>query len=131
MRYLVDTQILLWTLINPNKLSTQTKHILQNNEIVVSQVSLFEIAIKQKIGKLPELMLPIKSLCTLIEQDNFIILSLTTNHLEAYNAIPLLTNHRDPFDRLLLAIAMSENIPIISADTNFSYYREQVCLITN
>jgi PIN domain nuclease of toxin-antitoxin system len=57
MRYLVDTQIFIWTLISPDNLTAQTRQILQSNEIFVSQVSLFEIAIKQKIGKLPELPL--------------------------------------------------------------------------
>lgn len=131
MRYLVDTQIFIWTLISPEKLTAQTQQILLNNEIVVSQVSLFEIAIKQKINKLPELPLSIKSLAERIEQDNFNLLSITTNHLETYNSIPLLEDHRDPFDRLLLATAMSENIPIISSDTNFRYYKAQIQLVEN
>lgn len=131
MRYLVDTQILIWTLINPEKLTERTKNILQYNAIFVSQISLFEIAIKQKIGKLPELPFSLKSLSGLIEQDNFNILAISINHLEAYNSVPLLTNHRDPFDRLLLAIAMSESMPIISADANFSYYDSQIRLIKN
>lgn len=131
MRYLIDTQILIWTLINPEKLTEKTKQILQHNEIFVSQISLFEIAIKQKIGKLTELALSIKLLSQFIEEDNFNILAISINHLEAYNLVPLLANHRDPFDRLLLAIAISEDIPIISADTNFNYYESQICLIKN
>ncbi len=131
MCYLIDTQILIWTLISPEKLTEQTKQILQANEIFVSQISLFEIAIKQKIGKLPELSLSIQSLSERMAQDNFNILAISINHLETYNAVPLLTNHRDPFDRLLLAIAMSENMPIISADTHFSYYESHVKLIKN
>jgi PIN domain nuclease of toxin-antitoxin system len=57
MRYLVDTQILIWSIVSPDKLSNRTKDILQNNEILISHVSLFEIAIKQKIGKLSDLNL--------------------------------------------------------------------------
>jgi PIN domain nuclease of toxin-antitoxin system len=131
MRYLVDTQILIWALIAPDKLAAQTKIILQDNQIFVSQISLFEIAIKQKIGKLPELPLSIKSLSEQMGQDNFNILAVKINHLEAYSYIPLLANHRDPFDRLLLAIAMSEDMPIISADTNFIDYVPQIRLIKN
>jgi PIN domain nuclease of toxin-antitoxin system len=59
------------------------------------------------------------------------LLAINTNHLAAYDAIPLLENHRDPFDRLLLAIAMSENMPIISADTNFPSYKAYIQLIEN
>lgn len=131
MRYLIDTQILIWALIAPDKLAAQTKIIFRDNQIFVSQISLFEIAIKQKIGKLPELPLSIKSLSEQMEQDNFNILAININHLEAYNYIPLLANHRDPFDRLLLAIAMSEDMPIISADTNFIDYVPQIQLIKN
>ncbi len=131
MRYLIDTQIFIWTLINPEKLTPQTLQILQHNEILVSQVCLFEIAIKQKINKLPELPLPIKALVERIEEDNFNLLAITENHLESYATIPLLENHRDPFDRLLLATAQAENIPIISADTNFHYYKTQIQLIEN
>jgi PIN domain nuclease of toxin-antitoxin system len=131
MRYLVDTQIMIWTLISPEKLTAQTKKILENHEIVVSQISLFEIAIKQKIGKLPELDLPINELVERIELDNFNLLPLSVNHFDAYSKVPLLENHRDPFDRLLLAIAISEDIPIISADRNFEHYNPQVCLIKN
>jgi PIN domain nuclease of toxin-antitoxin system len=131
MRYLIDTQIFIWTLINPEKLTAQTLRILQQNEILVSQVSLFEIAIKQKINKLPELPLSIKTLVERIEEDNFNLLAITENHLETYASIPLLENHRDPFDRLLLATAQAENIPIISTDTNFHYYKSQIQFIEN
>ena len=131
MRYLVDTQIMIWTLISPEKLTAQVKQILESNEIFVSQISLFEIAIKQKIGKLPELDLPIKQLVERMKLDNFILLPLSVDHFDAYSKVPLLENHRDPFDRLLLAIAISEDMPIISADGNFEYYSPQVCLIKN
>ena len=100
--YLLDTQIFIWTLISPEKLTTHNQLLLKNNEIFVSQISLFEIAIKQKIGKLPELPLSIEELAERIEQDNF----------------------------NLLAIALSENMPIISADSNFQYYKN-IQLIEN
>jgi len=131
MRYLIDTQIFIWALIAPKKLTAQISQILKNNDIFVSQVSLFEIAIKQKIGKLPELPLSIQELAERIEKDNFNLLAINTNHLATYDVIPLLENHRDPFDRLLLAIAMSENMPIISADTNFPSYKAYIQLIEN
>jgi len=131
MRYLVDTQIFIWTLISPEKLSMPTRQILQNHEIFVSQVSLFEIAIKQKIGKLPEFPLTITLLAERIEQDNFNLLPITTNRIGAYGSIPLLEDHRDPFDRLLLAIALSENMPIISSDANFAYYSSLIQFVEN
>ena len=131
MRYLIDTQILIWAMINPEKLSKQTIEILKNNNIFISQISLFEIAIKQKIGKLPDFTLSINALVELMNQNSFNIFPITTQHIETYHAIPLLENHRDPFDRLLLAIAMSENMPIISADANFVHYISHIQLIKN
>ena len=131
MVYLVDTQILIWSLVLPHKLINPVKNILENESIVVSQISFFEIAIKQKLGKMPDFEFSTEVLIDLLEQDGFNFLSLDNKHIKAYAEIPLLLNHRDPFDRLLLATAFSENIPIISADQNFSAYQPQIQLIAN
>ena len=103
----------------------------KKNNIFVSQIRLFEIAIKQKIGKLPELDLLVSDLVGLIERDDFNLLTLQNKHIEAYSQIPLLPNHRDPFDRLLLATALSENMAIISADEHFNLYPPQISVIEN
>ena len=76
MEYLIDTQIVIWSIISPNKLSVKVSKILQNHSIGVSQVSFFEIAIKQKIGKLPELNISIEDLITRLLADNFEILPI-------------------------------------------------------
>ena len=131
MRYLIDTQILIWSIITPEKLSSLVVNILQNNEIFVSQIAFFEIAIKQKIGKLEEFDLSIESLHYRVEQDGFYMLPLKIDHIAAYRAIPLIPEHRDPFDRILLATALSEKIPIISADANFKLYSPQVQVVMN
>lgn len=129
--YLIDTQIFIWTLVRPEMLSAGTKRILENEFIFVSQISLFEITIKQTIGKLPELALSINELADCIGNDDFNLLDLKTKHLEAYAQIPLLASHRDPFDRLLLATALSENLAIISADKQFKLYAPQISVIGN
>ncbi len=67
MRHLIDTQILIWTIVSPEKLASQTIDVLQTNEIFVSQISFLEIAIKQKIGELPELDFPITTLASLAD----------------------------------------------------------------
>jgi PIN domain nuclease of toxin-antitoxin system len=97
----------------------------------VSQITFFEIAIKQKIGKLPELDLPISGLVQCTEQDGFNLLALETQHIAAHDVIPLLATHRDPFDRILLATAYSEAIPILSSDTNFEFYSSHVQIVMN
>jgi PIN domain nuclease of toxin-antitoxin system len=131
MRYLIDAQILIWSIITPEKLSPLVTNILQSNEIVVSQIAFFEIAIKQKIGKLQEFDLSIESLHYRVEQDGFYVLPLKINHITAYSAIPLIPEHRDPFDRILLATALSEQYPIISNDANFKLYSSQVQVVMN
>lgn len=131
MRYLIDTQILIWTMISPQRLYPETKSILQNHEIFVSPITFLEIAIKQKISKLPEFDLSIEVLSNRVEQDGFNVLSLQTKHIAAYATIPLFADHRDPFDRILLATALSENVPIISADGNFRLYSPYLQVIMN
>jgi PIN domain nuclease of toxin-antitoxin system len=133
MNYLIDTQILIWYQLNSEKLSSSIYALLNNsgNVIYVSPVSFFEIAIKQKIGKIPEFDLSVAELNDLVVQDGFTLLDLRIQHIAAYADVPLLTEHRDPFDRLLLATALSENIPIISADQNFARYQPRIQLIVN
>lgn len=131
MDFIIDNQILIWSIIAPHKLSSKVKDILENNAIAVSQISLYEIAIKQKIGKLPELKLSISDLIKCLLKDDFEVLVLKNAHIEAYEEIQLVDDHRDPFDRLLLATSLSENIPIISADEKFKGYVSQIRLIEN
>jgi len=99
MKLLIDTQILIWYQLYDPKLHANIYDFLTRleNTVYVSQISLVEIAIKQKIGKLPELDVSISTLASLIEQDGFIVLPLQTKHIEAYSMIPLFHEHRDPF----------------------------------
>ncbi|GAB3765029.1 type II toxin-antitoxin system VapC family toxin [Spirosoma pomorum] len=129
MEYLADTQIVIWAIVSPEKLKPAVQRLLQHNTIWVSQISLFKIAIKQKIGKLPELLLPVDSLLSQLYQDGFGLLPLKTAHLAAYNSIELMVDHCDPFDRILLASALAENLTIISADEQFRRYVSQINLV--
>ncbi len=131
VEYLIDTQILIWSLIAPTKILSTVREILENNIIGVSQISLFEIAIKQKIGKLPQFNLSIDETIKYLEEANLKIIPIKDRHIIAYDVIPLWSSHKDPFDRLILATALSENTPIISADENFKLYQEQIVLIEN
>jgi PIN domain nuclease of toxin-antitoxin system len=133
MKVLIYTQILIWYQLYDPKLHANIYDFLTRleNTVYVSQISLVEITIKQKIGKLPELDVPISTLVNLIEQDGFVILTLQTKHIEAYSEIPLFHEHRDPLDRLVLATAFSENIPIVSSDGNFEHYKQHVQVFNN
>lgn len=131
MAYLIDTQILIWSLINPEKLSAPNQTLLKTNSVWVSQVSLYEIAIKQKIGKLPEFDLTVEALLSQTRMDGFRLMPIKNTHIAAYDHIPLFPDHKDPFDRLILATALSERLPVISADENFRLYVSQIQLIEN
>ncbi len=131
MDYLVDTQILIWFELNSAELKPAIREMLIDgrNRIWVAQLSLFEITIKQTIGKLPDLRWDTVTLANQLEQDGFQLLPLKTIHIAAYNSLPLRTNHRDPFDRLLMASAVAERLTIISADEQFRQYVPHIRLV--
>lgn len=87
-----------------------------------SQISPFEIAIKQKTGKLPLFQATILEVCEQAIKDNFTFLPLGNNHVEAYEKVPLLQEHRDPFDRLLIATTHEDKLIVLTADKNFNLY---------
>ncbi|MEZ0611050.1 type II toxin-antitoxin system VapC family toxin [Fibrella sp. WM1] len=129
MACLIDTQVLIWSLASPDKLSDAALRFLQADTVYVSVVSLFEIAIKQKIDKLPHLSVSIHDIAERMQEDGFTLLPLTAKHIDRYNTVPLLPQHRDPFDRVLIATALAEQLPFVSADTNIKLYAGLVDVI--
>lgn len=129
MEYLLDTQVVIWSLANSAKFSLAVREILQNHVIGISHASLLEIAIKQKVGKLPGVTMAIEELEKQLLGDGFQLIPINTSHISAYHSIPLFPDHRDPIDRLLLATALAENVPIISADEKFMRYPPLVTVI--
>ena len=121
MKVLIDTHILLWFINNDPKLSLKTKVLLQSDiDIAVSIASLWEIAIKLSIGKLTlpgsiEELFPLQ--LTLNQID---LLPIEVRHLQALSKLPF--HHRDPFDRLIIAQALVENIGLVSVDQVFETY---------
>ena len=108
MRYLIDTHVCLWAVAEKHKLSALVKEILENpeNEILYSQVSLLEIAIKFQVGKLPGFEIPLEEFNNFLQQKDFANLSLSDKHLFAYFGCSFFTDqHRDSFDHCLVAIA--------------------------
>lgn len=129
MFILVDTQVFIWSVVSPEKISKSAARLLENEDIYLSHISLIEISIKQKIGKLPELSLSVEELIERAKKDNYLILPLEESHISTYRKVPLFENHRDPFDRLLIATAISEDITIISADEKFKLYTSLANLV--
>lgn len=131
MQYLLDTQVFIWSLEGNPKLSSSVKSIIEDidNTIFVSQFSLMEISIKMKLNKLPGFIVSIEYITNQLLMDGFTILPISNNHIFAYQSIPFFDEHRDPFDRFLLATALAEQIPIISFDDKFILYRPLVTVI--
>jgi PIN domain nuclease of toxin-antitoxin system len=121
MKYLLDTQVLLWIFGNFDLLSSTSVPIITNpeNSLLVSKVSFWEASIKVSIGKLH---LPF-SLGQLVDEtlaNNIAILDIDLSHILYQSELPL--HHRDPFDRLIISQSSQENLPGISSDDTFSLY---------
>lgn len=121
MKYLLDTQIVIWSLEDNSKLKASLRIIIENPEytIFISQFSLMEMSIKLKLGKLPEFIVSIEYMIEHFLLDGFMLLPIMNSHIFSYQSIPFYADHRDPFDRFLLATALAEQTPIISSDENF------------
>ncbi len=122
MRALLDTNTFLWFISGNDKLSDAAKIFIAdfNNELILSTASLWEIAIKVSIGKL-ELLQPYDKLMPQqLDENDISVLPITLKHMTKLIELPF--HHRDPFDRLIIAQALREEIPVISSDTIFSDY---------
>ena len=121
MNLLIDTHVLLWMMFEPEKLSKKVKQILENtkNIVNVSYLSLWEIAVKVKIGKL-EIKMAFEDIVENIENQGIIFLPIEKKHIS--ETINLELHHRDPFDRMLIAQSKVENLTMITKDNNFSKY---------
>ena len=121
MRLLLDTHTFLWFIDDNQRLSSGAKSLLESdNELLLSTASLWEIAIKLSIGKLT-LPQPFEPFVRQQLSINAIgILQIETAHLQVISTLPF--HHRDPFDRLLIAQARVEDLPIVSAEAVFDAY---------
>jgi len=122
MKLLLDTHTFLWFVLNQPELSTTARDLIinPNNDILLSPASYWEIAIKISIGKYQfpgpyELWMNDQLLTNIIE-----ILPITIAHTATVIKLPF--HHKDPFDRLLIAQSIAENISIISTDGIFDSY---------
>ena len=109
-KYLLDTHCLIWFQQNNVLLTKRVFDIIEDrsNIILFTQVSMFELAIKLRIGKLTKFLLSVEDFYRQAVDDGFTYLPLQNEHIFTYQQIPLLDNHRDPFDRLLIATAIGE-----------------------
>jgi PIN domain nuclease of toxin-antitoxin system len=119
VRLLIDTMVLIWAARKPARLSRQAARAMQKpgRILELSALSLSEIAIKNRSGKLD---LPEADLLRILEDLDIRILPYTREHALKLFALPW--HHTDPFDRQILAQALAEDVPIVSADQVFGRY---------
>jgi len=122
MRLLLDTHVALWLLNVPENLSSVANLLLSdnNNELYISIVSAWEIAIKNSLHKLPGLPDSVSLIFSKINIALIEIIPVKQPHIEMVETLPFI--HRDPFDRLIIAIAMCENLTLLTADRNIPKY---------
>ncbi len=121
MIYLADTHAVLFFNESDDRISALAKEIIldKNNDIFVSIASIWEIAIKSSIGRLL-LQKSLKEVIYDIYSNNFLTLDIKISHI-LENA-SLFFHHKDPFDRLIIAQSIVENIPVISKNKVFELY---------
>nr|VFJ48043.1 MAG: PIN domain nuclease, a component of toxin-antitoxin system (PIN domain) [Candidatus Kentron sp. DK] len=122
MRLLLDTSSFLWFIAGNDRLGGKTKELMEDfdNALVLSVASLWEIAIKISIGKLDLLKEFDQFIPEKLEENEVEVLPIRLPHLSEMMKLPLY--HRDPFDRLIIAQSISENLPLIAHDGLFKEY---------
>lgn len=122
MRLLLDTHAFLWFILADSQLSSVARSAIEDpaNDIEISPASYWEIAIKIRLGKylLPHPYRPFME--SQIASNSFRILPIEPRHTALLTTMPL--HHKDPFDRLLVAQALEERIPVVSIDSALDAY---------
>lgn len=126
MRILLDTQVWLWMLAAPDRLSPRARALLVDpaHQLLFSAASAWEIAIKHALGKLTLFAAPPVAVPELMLRSG--VTALPVEHSHALGVASLPPHHRDPFDRLLVAQAMVERLPMLTADPQIGRYDIEV-----
>lgn len=122
MMYLLDTNALIWFMSDSKSLSASARSIINEpaNIIWVSIVSIWEIAIKRSSGKL-SVPAPLSHFIDAqMKRNKLLYLDITLDHIDVVVSLPF--HHRDPFDRMIIAQALQEDLAVITKDTVFERY---------
>lgn len=122
MKYLLDTAVWLWSLNSPELIGDEGREILERGEeeIYLSAVTSWEISIKTRVGKLDFSGPPAHHVPRFMAKQSLRPLSITHSHAAKVYDLP--AHHRDPFDRLLIAQALIEDMVILTSDRSFRKY---------
>lgn len=121
MKLLLDTHAFIWLGENDKQLSQTARTVIETptTETYVSVISFWEIAIKTSLGKLA-LLKPLQQIIQEVEASEALIIGFSSKQTLLIERMPLI--HRDPFDRMLIAQAMSEDLTIVTRDAHFEGY---------
>ena len=121
MRLLLDTSTFIWALGLPDRISARAMRLLRDPQISreLSAISLVEIAIKHKLGKL---IYSTEDVLIGIQDLQLRVLPYTADH--GFQLFRMEAHHNDPFDRQIIAQAVSEDIPVVTSDAKFKLYKE-------
>lgn len=123
MIYLLDTHALIWSIINPDKLSKVAHKIIedQKNTILVSSISFWEISLKYSLHKIELDQISPEQFPGLAKEIGFDLIPLMPDEVSGYHQLKG-SWHKDPFDKMLIWQAIQRNIPLISKDENIAKY---------
>ena len=126
MKFLLDSHILLWWLNDDERLPEKAQHLIKKpeNDVYVSHFSLWEIQIKIMTGKLRA---DLDAIIKQLPANNFVELPSRTSHIITLSQLPM--HHQDPFDRMLIAQAISEPLHLITHDKNVAFYSDLILLV--
>ena len=126
MKYLLDTHVFLWSFLDTKRIRQKTLEIIadEENEIFVSPISFWEIAIKNQTKKINLEGINILHLPHIADEYNFTILNPEPYDYISIGQIPQKENHHDPFDRMLIQQAIRNDLVLISKDEKFPQYEE-------
>ena len=128
MKLLLDTHLLLWAAGEPKRLSKQARTLIGNpdNELLFSAASLWEVAIKRRLGR-EDFKVDARLLRRGLLDNGYSELPIISDHVVATESLPLL--HRDPFDRILVAQATVEGVTLLTTDSQVSQYAGPIRIV--
>jgi PIN domain nuclease of toxin-antitoxin system len=123
---MVDSNVLIWALVEPERLTGRVRAILSasENQVLISEASVWELANKIHAGRLTSVGDSIRTLLAEISALNMTLLPINLQHILRTETLPL--HHRDPFDRMIIAQAMDRQIPLIASDAKIKLYDLEV-----
>ena len=117
---MLDTHALLWWLVEPNRVPGPTRERIEIEPVWVCGVSAYELALKAQLGKLPEAIPVLPVLAETLDRQDVRVVEPGLEDYRLAGGLPL--HHRDPFDRLLVAVALRRGLTVVTADTAIATY---------